>query len=347
MGKSVTARVGQARIIFRMTRLFLYEHITAHGLGRDPASPEHSLFIEGTAMLRAIRTDFAAIPGVEVLTGTPGEFGALAAVADWSFIIAPETDGVLLKLADDVERVGGRLLGPRPQAIALTSDKFALFQHWRSQGVPTPATALVPEPPPGWPCVVKRRDGAGSDGTKLVGTGGEYADLDGPWIAQPFCRGQPASVAYILAPGDIVALPPTFQCVSTDGRFRYGGGLVPIALELGMRAERLGRRALRGIPGLLGYVGVDLILGDAEDGSGDVALEINPRLTTSYVGLRAHLGGNLAALILEIANGGPGRLRLAPRGRVAFSAAGEIRHEPAGDWWSGEPRDSRNSDFPF
>ncbi len=111
-----------------MVRIFVYEHITALGLGREAGSPGHSLFVEGRAMLDAIRGDFAAIPGVEVLSGPPEDFGKLAAEADWSFVIAPETDGVLLKLAEEVVRVGGRLLGPSPAAIALTSDKYALFQ---------------------------------------------------------------------------------------------------------------------------------------------------------------------------------------------------------------------------
>jgi predicted ATP-grasp superfamily ATP-dependent carboligase len=76
-----------------MTRIFVYEHITAHGIGRDPASPEHSLHVEGRAMFDAIRADFAAIAGVEVLTGGPEDFAELAARGDWSFVIAPETDG--------------------------------------------------------------------------------------------------------------------------------------------------------------------------------------------------------------------------------------------------------------
>jgi predicted ATP-grasp superfamily ATP-dependent carboligase len=46
---------------------------------------------------------------------------------------------------------------------------------------------------------------------------------------------------------------------------------------------------------LWGYVGVDLVLADA----GPIVLEINPRLTTSYCGLRDALGINPAALVLD------------------------------------------------
>ncbi len=317
-----------------MTRIFLYEHITAHGIGRDPASPEHSLFVEGQAMFQAIHEDFTAIPGVEVLIGSPGEFAKLAAVADWSLVIAPETDGVLLQLAEEVQSAGGRLLGPSLAAIRLTADKYALFQHWQKYGVPTPDTVLSPERPKCWPCVVKRRDGAGSEGMKLVQSEVEYELVPGAWIAQPYYPGIAVSMAFLIGPKETVALPPTFQLIFSDGQFRYKGGLLPIAPLLAARSEKLAIKAIGDVPGLLGPIGVDMILGAAEDGSNDVALEINPRLTTSYVGLRAHLVANIAEQMLAIAGGEPSRIRLAPRGRVSFHPSGEVRIDHAYEFWN-------------
>jgi len=66
---------------------------------------------------------------------------------------------------------------------------------------------------------------------------------------------------------------------------------------------KLARRAVECVPGLLGYVGVDLVLGAAEDGSRDFAIEINPRLTTSYLGLRQLAKSNLAEAMLSVAAG--------------------------------------------
>jgi predicted ATP-grasp superfamily ATP-dependent carboligase len=56
-------------------------------------------------------------------------------------------------------------------------------------------------------------------------------------------------------------------------------------------AEAVGRA----VPGLRGYVGIDLI----DTVAGAVVIEINPRLTTAYVGLRESLSRNPAALMLE------------------------------------------------
>ena len=67
------------------------------------------------------------------------------------------------------------------------------------------------------------------------------------------------------------------------------------------------RRAARAVAALrdpTGYLGIDLILGAAADGSEDVVIEVNPRLTTSYIGLRAATDANLAGLMLTIAAGG-------------------------------------------
>jgi predicted ATP-grasp superfamily ATP-dependent carboligase len=53
----------------------------------------------------------------------------------------------------------------------------------------------------------------------------------------------------------------------------------------------------------VGFVGVDLVLGREPDGSEDVVIEVNPRLTTSYVGLRAATRANLASAMWDAAEG--------------------------------------------
>ena len=78
------------------------------------------------------------------------------------------------------------------------------------------------------------------------------------------------------------------------------------------------------LTGAVGYLGVDLVLGADAAGSGDRVIEINPRLTTSYVGLRESLDGNLAAAMLAVAQGEAPVLATTGRG-VAFTADGGIR----------------------
>jgi predicted ATP-grasp superfamily ATP-dependent carboligase len=80
-------------------------------------------------------------------------------------------------------------------------------------------------------------------------------------------------------------------------------------------------RALQTLGDLCGYVGVDLVLGrDGE--SEDTVIEINPRLTTSYVGLRAASRGNLAQAMLDAAIGRQPILSFDEK-PVRFNATGE------------------------
>jgi len=53
-----------------------------------------------------------------------------------------------------------------------------------------------------------------------------------------------------------------------------------------------------------GWVGVDMILGSCDDGHDDRVLEINPRFTTSFVGLsRAQHGGLIHPLLYHMHGG--------------------------------------------
>ena len=312
--------------------LFLYEHLSAGGLG-DDAPP--SLLREGWTMLAAVAADFARLPGVSVTTrlaqGLPalpsvrcvrerGAFRALAAEADATLLIAPEFDGILESLAREVLAAGGTLLGSSPDAIRLTADKWRTFQHWRRHGVPTPATSLCCEDaafPLPW--VVKPRDGAGSQETYFVARRGDVPS----GIVQAFVPGVAVSVAILAGSKGTRMLPllPASQTLSRDGRFRYEGGVIPLDEPLRIRACDLALKAVAGIDGLRGYVGVDLVLGAAVDGGEDFAIEINPRVTTSYLGLQQMCLGNLADAWLHVVQGDDVALSWRD-GRTRFAADG-------------------------
>lgn len=327
-------------------RLFVYEFLSAMGLGAQ--APE-SLRREGWAMLRSVAEDFARAGGIHVTTlvdescparpghecrtqRTPGleAFRACVAETDATLVIAPEADDLQSRRSRSVIEAGRQLLGSLPEAIWLASDKLALHRHWQIHRVRSPATVPAGEVPPPFtpPWVCKPRHGAGSQATFLVPDArawplafaeGRAEWPDGDRIVQPYVPGLPASVAFLMGPGQCVPLVPAAQELSDDGRFRYHGGRVPLPASLCDRALRLAQAAVAGIEGLQGYVGVDLVLGAAEDGSDDYAIEINPRLTTSYIGLRRLCRDNLARAWLDVLDGHD--VRLAWRdGVVAFDA---------------------------
>lgn len=320
-------------------RVFIYEHLTAQGTGREAGTPAHGMYREGRAMRDAAVADFGRIADVFTFTDSdvPVDsytFSDAANAADWTLLIAPEEDDTLINLAEEVWPTSGRLLGPSARAIRITSDKFALADHWYENDVPTPRTwEHDPSPREPFPVVWKPRAGAGSQATFRLMSASDITrvrakiDLENSaraMILQEFVPGHAASVAFLCGPAGCVPLAPTFQKLSSDGRFTYLGGELPIPPDVAARAVLLGKRAVSCISGLLGYVGVDLVLGDAEDGSRDQAIEINPRLTTSYLGLRALAKFNIADAMLQAA---VGELRLPlewEAGPIRFNSEGVI-----------------------
>jgi predicted ATP-grasp superfamily ATP-dependent carboligase len=320
-----------------MTRVFVYEYTCAAPPASLEAGGAASLRTEGEAMLGAVLADFASAPGVDVFTirecvDEEAAFRSAARTAHWSLVIAPEFDQILETRCRWVLEEGGRLLGPSPEAARLCADKLQLARHWGERQVQTPPTVLLREydrSTAGDRVVMKPRFGAGSqdmhlvvvndsvgsavgslatEGPPLCESGGPSVasdlrptlpEIDSGMIVQPYIPGAPASVAFLIGIDGHVPLLPTEQRLSDDGYFQYLGGRIPLPNDFAERAVRIASSAVAVVPGLFGYIGVDVVLGD--DGI-DWAIEINPRLTTSYVGLRALAETNLAGVMLRIAH---------------------------------------------
>lgn len=312
-------------------RLFIYEWITGGGLLAHSGSLPESLLTEGLAMVQAVAEDFSAA-GLQVtllrdlrvdgLSARGGEintvssqgeheeaFERLCREADAVLLVAPEIDGALTAVVKHAEAVGGRLISPGAGFVKVASDKHRTAERLRAAGVPTPhgvvldseASLSVDFP---YPAVIKPLDGAGSQDIYVVS--GPH-DSPPAYVAdrrlEELVPGIAASCAVLTGPKGATPLPPCRQRLSTDGRLRYLGGSTPLARGLAERAEQLALRALDALPPTQGYVGVDLVLGAAPDGSGDRVIEINPRLTTSYTGLRFAVKPNLALAMLAAARG--------------------------------------------
>lgn len=307
-------------------------------------------------MLRAAVADFAALDGCDVITTRdprlPGELGArwvrtvspgtfdeafdeCLAACDAALVVAPEQGGLLAGLIERVERAGVLHLGSRSDAVRIAGDKLATLRRLAQAGLPVPVTVEAPAPEAagavGFPLVLKPRDGAGCVGLRRVD---DPADLARAWaearaaangsplIAQPYVRGTHASASLLCGGVEPQPVSLNGQAIVEDGRFEYCGGIVPLEHPLAARALGVAGRACALVPGLFGYVGVDLVLA-----SDAVVMEINPRLTTAYTGLRRAAGANLAAAILDAARGAPPRpVPLVVRAR--FTAGGEVEVEP-------------------
>jgi predicted ATP-grasp superfamily ATP-dependent carboligase len=274
-----------------------------------------------------------SIPRCETLTPEAGEapldlYRRGLAACDAAWPIASESGGMLEQLARATLDAGRVLLGCRPEAIRLAASKRATADLLRERGIEVVPTYALPDPIPPLPgrWVVKPDDGAGCEDTIVVESSAEavarLAADPARLVAQPWIPGDPVSLSLLCAGGACRLLACNRQEISVlDGQVNLRAIQVNAVSDDDGRLARVGERVAAAVPGLWGYVGVDLVLADR----GPVVLEINPRLTTSYAALRSALGVNTAALVLGLVGAAGSLPSLEPgAGRTA-----EIRLEPS------------------
>ena len=301
--------------------ILIFEYITGGGLNGQPLPA--SLAREGDMMLSAAVNDFRALPGCDVLVlrdqrlgedvpGArtvavgPGEscntrLDALTDAVHAILFIAPENDEILFSLCKRYSGQSFQLLNAEPQTIRLTSHKFATYRHLQDHGisqVPTCRAADIGSLR-GDRFVMKPEDGVGCTGISLLGSRAELqAAAAGSghehFIFQPYVQGIHASLSLLCWGGACHVLSCNRQQVHEEG-----GSLLWTGCRVGAFEKRkfagFASRIARALPGLRGYVGVDAIVTEKEI----LLVEINPRLTTSYVGLGAALGANPAQWIMQ------------------------------------------------
>lgn len=356
-----------------VVRLLVFEALSGGGFPGE--LPPRSWLTEGLAMRDAVVRDCAKAPWLSVTvmrdvrlpqaTLVPGpnvreavidpvvsvetELSRLAEDHDYTLVIAPETGSNLQHWVRCLEESNHRHLNAAGDAIAVASNKLLTAERLQAQGIATPDTSLVdwsnPPPQAAFPLVVKPVDGAGSwlvrrvdrpAGWNLVAAEYASANATDRAIWQPVCIGRPLSVAAAAFGKEVSCYPVATQTISDDGHFTYLGGMLPASVSAVEQAaiDRVLEHVLAAIPGLRGYFGLDLLVTDDEV----AVVDVNPRLTTSFVGLAALSPASVVAewilaaereaaaqspsTKITLVSGLEGRLAMFPA--VRFDAAGNI-----------------------
>lgn len=301
-------------------KVFVFEFVTGGGYAGQ-ALP--GFLGDGELMWRALVDDLIALPGMEVLTlrdarlaipEQPGltvvatdatrcrsDFMRCLDAADAAWMVAPESGGLLESLNRQVEAAGKWLLGCRPDAVHIAASKHATAARLAGAGVTTVPTFATPDLLTG-AVVAKPDDGVGCEDTLL------FADAAAAqaWhdthphamhVFQPYVAGESLSLSLLCCDGQAQLLSVNRQHVRLAGdHFEFHGVTVNALGDGDGRYAALAARVAAAIPGLWGYVGVDLIAG----AFGPMVLEVNPRATVSYAGLRAALDCNPAQHVLAL-----------------------------------------------
>jgi predicted ATP-grasp superfamily ATP-dependent carboligase len=246
---------------------------------------------------------------------------AAGRINDALYIIAPESNQILQTMVAHAESTKKLVLNSPSDAIAAVADKAALYAALQKRGVPTPKTLLLKVNDPqgikqkigaelGYPVLFKPVDGAGCSGITLLRSETQIVDAlekikseskNPQFIAQQYLQGEAASVSLIADGKKALPLSLNSQQVNLEGspdQSSYCGGAVPLAHPLKEAAFLLARRAVE-LFGLRGYVGLDLIFADGAL----YVVDVNARLTTSYVGVRQVVKLNVAQALIDAAEG--------------------------------------------
>jgi predicted ATP-grasp superfamily ATP-dependent carboligase len=318
-------------------KILLLEYITAGGLNGKPLPT--SMLREGLLMRDALIADLSALDNIEIITTidarldisyltTVSKFAIdasanpfeiwelLIKTCDAALIVAPESDGILSKLTQMIEVSGVLNLGCAQCSVDIASNKYDTFIELKSAGIMTIPTMRAddflildfnePSSRQGR-YVLKPIDGAGCEQTMLFESQAlvrnwlrQYDHQNHRYIVQPFQAGNPASISMLCRDGKAWLLSCNQQNIfMTESKHMKLFGVIVNGLSAQrFDFEELSDRIALAMPTLNGYVGVDVIVDDNEF----IVVEINPRITTSYIGLSESLGFNPMRMMLDLAD---------------------------------------------
>lgn len=321
--------------------IWVCEFISAGGLSAE-ALPD-SLLQEGLLMRDALLADLFAL-GVDCITThderVPPPMHARSqvvrleddALALWKqqlatahidacWVIAPETDGVLLTMHQLVTDAGKPWVGCTAAAISLATAKSAMAKVCQHAGIRvlphmflhelmSLQTAPSDEVANAQSWVAKPDDGAGCESIFHFNSISDVIDYKNKVLSetpsflprlllQPYVAGTALSMSVISTPLAVKVIAGHAQHIDIKaGCVQFNGAEVNAAAAHLPAMQSLAEQIHAAIPGLLGYWGADLILTPEQT---LVLVEINPRLTTPYMALSSLLSENPAHMILEAA----------------------------------------------
>ncbi|MEM1514697.1 MAG: ATP-grasp domain-containing protein [Candidatus Bathyarchaeia archaeon] len=237
---------------------------------------------------------------------------------DVAYIIAPELNGMLKELVKKVEEIGAKTMNCSFKAIEETSNKINVYERLKRVGIDVPETMSISVHEDikhvkkisreiGFPLIFKPPISAGSCGLSLVKNEEQIEGAirkikescsEDTFLVQEFIRGSPASISLICDGERVLPLTLNAQLIKLappEASSSYEGGIVPYDHPLSGEAMRVAEKTIKCFTGLRGYVGVDMVLAE----NGPFVIEINPRLTTPYIGARKVLNFNVADALLQ------------------------------------------------
>ena len=316
-------------------RILVFEFISGGGLAKQPL-PD-SLLQEGYLMRNALLDDLCVLTDVELLvlrderialderkqntrlqyltifcdTDIQALLSSKQSVYDIVWLIAPETDGILAFWCDFFRKQGKNLATSAENIVAICQDKFATFIQLQNSAIPCVPSRLFNSSTviSNTKSVLKVNNSVGCDEVYLVESEQHWQNIllklrpEGQYIIQPYIDGKTLSLSCLFYQGQSYFICCNEQHMNVDKQqFELLACTVNVQPEKAPTYQILCQKIAEAMPLLFGYVGIDFIQTDTGE---NLILEINPRLTSSYVGIERALGINIAELVLGMLNHQP------------------------------------------
>ncbi len=252
------------------------------------------------------------------------EFKKLVKRCEYCFIIAPEFSNILYDLTKIASKSGRKILSVDLTGIQIGASKIKTHEFFKKKKVNTPQTYQVPFKDNSLdfrfilqkfkelksPIVIKPNDGVGGESIFYFESDrqikdffqGSIYDLDfnRNYILQEFIEGDDLSISLIGFSGNKKSTPLILSVNSQDINIKnktgeYLGGHTPVESHEQIINNLTKITNNLDFSKFTGYFGIDFVKGANQL---ITFIEINPRLTTSYIGIRNVICRNPVELIL-------------------------------------------------
>ncbi len=295
--------------------------IAEYSMFHDPV-----LASEGRAMFISLSASFSRC-GHEVVTPGQGDFceeiKRLAPGCDAGLVIAP--DHLLSRFTLAMETCTHNL-GCGSMNVAICANKQRTATILASHGI------AVPEEQEQGFRIVKPVTGCGAQGVRLTRGPAGFGEF-----GQRYIEGENYSVSVVGSrivgeaclyftgePPVVLALNRQQLEIDSEGIFHYRGGETPAHHLKEQEIRETAINAVR-ILGCQGYAGVDVVVADRV-----YVVDVNPRITTSIVGITAGMNEEIAEILIRASKGLPvGELHYSCH--TSFDTSGNIISQYSND----------------
>ena len=284
--------------------------------------------------------------------------------SEYCFIIAPEFSNLLYNLTKIVKQYKKKLLSIDLNGVALGASKLETYKFFIANEINTPKSYFIPFKGKfldlefilqkfnqlNSSIVIKPDDGVGAESIfyfenkddifHFFESSNKIFDTNRKYLIQEYIEGEPMSVSIINDQPDektkenkpkILSINvQNLQITDNTKDSTYLGGFTPVDQFEQLKTKLEDILKCVDLSAFKGYFGIDFV--KKADNSLSF-IEINPRLTTSYIGIRNIIEFNPMALLLNQTKKLPKYVKFVPR---KFSEFTQIKLKYDGEYTSGE-----------